>query len=310
MTRDSPANPARLRLLQDTLDPALLRIAGADIVIVHKDHATKWQIDRAVLNLGPPIYADEHFAVHETPDTDAAPVQFIPPPATLHLTGPRNIPVYTGAPGWLDLSGVMTASRRDLDILLDNTPVQRWTVTPGHAQARSVSLPLWPDAWQMVTLAPAPACPAVPAPALECSRVVLEHFEVEALPATHGAARFAEGVALRAALVPAQAHAGDNLELRMRWSFAQGRDHQDVRFVHVLDDDGQLVAQSDESPGPVAAGGRMSERVTLSLPDTLSPGEYSVWLGWYRYPENRRLALIEPAGHEGDLLPVGVVRIG
>ena len=310
VTRYSPANPARLQLLQDTLDPALLQIAGADIVIVHKRYATKRQIERAVLKLGPPIYADTYFAVHETPGTDAAPVQFIPPPAMLHLTGPLNIPLYTTEPGWLDLGGEMAAGRRDVVILLDDDPVDRWPAASGSSQWQSASLPLRPGAWHMVTLAAVPACPVVPSSAVECSRVALEQFEVEVLPATHAAARFAEGVELRAALVPSQALAGDNLELRMQWSFAQGRDSQDVRFVHLLDDSDQLVAQSDEAFGSIAAGAWVSDRVTLSLSGDLSPGEYSVWLGWYRYPETRRLPLIEPGGYEGDVLPLGVVRIG
>lgn len=307
--RGSPANPARLQLLQDTLDPALLQIAGADIVIVHKRHASRALIERAAQNLGPPIYADKYFAVHETPGTDAAPVQFIPPPATLQVTWPRTIPLYNSGPGWLDLSGVMTASRRDLVILLDNVPVQRWKASRGNAQSRSVSLPLWPDSWQRVTLAPAPACPVVPSAAVECSRIVLEQLEVEVIPANHVQARFAEGVELLAATAPSQAIAGENLDLRMHWLMLQGRDSRDVRFVHLLDGDGQIVAQSDEASGSIAAGAQVSDLVTLSLPEDLSPGEYSVWLGWYDYPEIRRLPLIEPAGYEGDLLPLGVVRI-
>ena len=313
VTRNSPANPARLELLYRTLDPALLRTAGADIVIVHRRHSSDRLIERAETRLGPPTFIDRNFAVFETPVTDSTPpisTMFVPVGPTLRLSETRDISVYANLEGWLDLSGYMTASRQDLVILLDNAPVDRWPATSGKAQVQSASLPLWPGTWQMVTLAPDPACPVAPSPVVECSRVALERFSAQILPAIHIRARFAQGVVLQAASLPSQAIAGGKLDLRMHWSFAQGRDPLDVRFVHLLDGDDRLVAQSDEAIGPVAAGGQVSDRVTLSLPDPLPPGEYSVWLGWYRYPEIRRLALIEPAGYEGDIFPLGVVHIG
>ena len=97
--------------------------------------------------------------------------------------------------------------------------------------------------------------------------------------------------------------------LRLHWDFAQGRDDLDVRFVHLLDAEGQLVAQSDETLGLLPAGSQLSERIVLTLPAALPPGEYRAWLGWYRYPQITRLPLLEPADSEGAVLPLGVVRI-
>ena len=97
--------------------------------------------------------------------------------------------------------------------------------------------------------------------------------------------------------------------LRLHWDFAQGRDDLDVRFVHLLDAEGRLVAQSDETLGLVAAGSQLSERISLALPAALPPGEYGAWLGWYRYPQNTRLPLLKPADARDDILPLGVVRI-
>ena len=122
-------------------------------------------------------------------------------------------------------------------------------------------------------------------------------------------ARFAEGVTLLASSLPARVVAGDELVLRLHWDFAQGRDDFDVRFVHLLDAGGQLVAQSDETLGLLPAGSQRSERVALTLPVALPPGSYRVLLGWYRYPQITRLPLLEPADSGRAVLPLGLVRI-
>ena len=82
-----------------------------------------------------------------------------------------------------------------------------------------------------------------------------------------------------------------------------------MRFVHLLDAEGRLVAQSDATLGLLPAGSQFSDRVALTLPAALPPGEYGAQLGWYRYPQNTRLSLLEPADARDDILPLGVVRI-
>lgn len=309
VTRDSPANPARLRLLQDTLDPALLKLAGADIVIMHLGYAKKWQIEMAEENLGPPIYRDESFAVHETPATDAAPTEYIPPARMQQFPRAIDVPLYSPQTGWLDLSMEQVEGNRGLQLLLDATPVRHWPSFRGTPRTRSVSLPLQADAWHMVTIQAVPACNFVPDPVMVCPEVELENLRLEVVPSPFVQARFAEGVELRAGSLPAQARAGEELTVRLHWVMEQGRDSSDVRFIHVLDEEGKLVAQSDEDPGSLPAGSEFVERADLQLPGELPAGEYSVWLGWYRYPEITRLPLIEPADVAGDVLSLGVVRI-
>lgn len=307
ITRESPVNPARLELLARTLDPALLRVAGADIVIVHRRFADSQLLTLAETQLGSAIYADEAFAVYETPATEAAPLLYLPPDPSQRFTEPLDLPLYAPQDGWLDLSATMAADGRALELLLDAVSMQRWS--PQEAQTQRASLPLRADSWHMLTLAPAPDCPRVPASALTCPLEALQNFTLEMIPATLQQARFAAGVTLRASSLPAELAAGDELVLRLHWEFNQGRDEFDVRFVHLLDAAGNLVAQSDATPGELAAGSQRSERIALTMPAALPAGDYSARLGWYRHPQGTRLSLLEPADAPDDVLSLGVVRI-
>ena len=309
VTRKSPVNPARLELLQQTLDPALLHLAGADIVILHLRYTRQWQFELAEARLGPPIYLDENYAVYETPATDAPPIQYVPPASSHLILEAINVPLYSPRTGWLDVNADLTEGWRHIQILLDETPLTRWSRSGGGSSARAVSLPLQADAWHMLTVRAVPACNVVPDYVRVCLHMALKNFRLEVFAAPFVQARFAEGVELRAAFLPERAHSGEDLTVRMHWFMEQGRDHFDVRFVHVLDEEHRLVAQSDEDPGSLPAGSEYVERADLQLPDDLPAGEYSVWLGWYRYPDIGRLPLIEPAGLTGDILPLGTFRI-
>ena len=309
VTRSSPVNPARLALLEQTLDPALLLHAGADIVIVHRRHAWQHLLSQAEAQLGPPIYQDEIYAVYETPATDAAPPLHAPLESSLRFNESFEVPLYAPQDGWLDVSADMLAGGRDLLLLLDKVPLQRWSWFPQEVALNHASLPLRADAWHMLSLAPEPACLQAPAVALVCPEEALERFTLEFVPTAMQQARFAEGVTLLAGSLPARVAVGDELVLRLHWEFAQGRDDLDVRFVHVLDAESRLVAQSDETLGLLTAGSQLSERISLALPAALPPGEYRAWLGWYRYPQITRLPLLKPADAQGDVLPLGVVRI-
>ena len=309
VTRRTPVNPARLELLQSTLDPALLRLAGADVVIVNLRRTSDLHHELVETQLGPALYQDRYLAVYETPATDAAPLLHAPLKSSLRFKEPFGVPLYAPQDGWLDVSAEMWAGGRDLLLLLDKVPLQRWSWSPQEADLKHASLPLRAGAWHMLTFVPEPGCSKVASPVMVCRGEVLDNFTMDILPATSRQARFAEGVTLLAGSLPARVVVGDELVLRLHWEFAQARDDLDVRFVHLLDAGGQLVAQSDETLGLVAAGSQLSERISLALPAALPPGEYSAWLGWYRYPQITRLPLLEPADSGGAVLPLGVVRI-
>lgn len=69
ITRQTPVNPAKLALLEETLDPALLRDAGADIVILHHRRADDNDfVARVNAQLNEPIFVDERIAIYQVPD--------------------------------------------------------------------------------------------------------------------------------------------------------------------------------------------------------------------------------------------------
>ena len=279
VTRRTPVNPARLELLEQTLDPALLRLAGADLVIVNLRRATEQQHELAEAQLGPAIYQDESLAVYETPATEAAPLLHAPLESSLRFTTPVDVPLYAPQDGWLDVSAEMWAGGRDLLLLLDKVPLQRWSWSPQEADLQHASLPLRAGAWHMLTFVPEPGCSKVASPVMVCRGEVLDNFTMEILPATSRQARFAEGVTLLAGSLPARVAVGDELVLRLHWEFAQARDDLDVRFVHLLDAEGQLVAQSDETLGLLPAGSQLSERIVLTLPAGLAARRVSCLAG-------------------------------
>jgi hypothetical protein len=69
-------------------------------------------------------------------------------------------------------------------------------------------------------------------------------------------------------------------------------------FVHVLDSNGQLVAQSDRPPAgyPTSdwlAGEFVVDHYLVSLPPDLAPGSYTLQTGFYYLPTQERVG--EPA---------------
>jgi 4-amino-4-deoxy-L-arabinose transferase-like glycosyltransferase len=96
--------------------------------------------------------------------------------------------------------------------------------------------------------------------------------------------------------------------LELAWR-ARGRPSHDYTvFVHLLDDNNQIVAQADSPP----RGGRyptslwdegevISDSHPLVLPPTISAGTYHYAIGWYRPDTGARLAAADEAGRSlGD----------
>lgn len=116
---------------------------------------------------------------------------------------------------------------------------------------------------------------------------------------------------LEAALPPTAAP-GSAIALNLKWRAAQFGDGDWTLFVHLLDADGVWVAGSDSAPArgqyPTSrwrSGEVVAQNVSLVLPAQVSPGDYSVVVGWYEWPSLERLPL--PTG--ADSLVVGQVQI-
>ena len=103
---------------------------------------------------------------------------------------------------------------------------------------------------------------------------------------------------------------GETLHVALWWRFSEDRRADDVRFVHVLDADGQRVTQFDSAIGALLAGSEWAELIDLRLPADLAPGVYTVYTGWYTYPDAARFQVLsDTPGAQNDLVYVGTTEV-
>ncbi|MCL6647051.1 MAG: DUF2723 domain-containing protein [Chloroflexi bacterium] len=121
--------------------------------------------------------------------------------------------------------------------------------------------------------------------------------------------RVGEELLLEGAELPALV-AGEQLTVTLWWDVQQPPGRNLTTFVHLLDHQGRLVAQSDAPPGGLfyptsrwRAGERLLDRHLLRLPSDLPAGRYSVRAGVY----DERLRRLPTA--QGDTVDLGAVRV-
>jgi hypothetical protein len=111
-------------------------------------------------------------------------------------------------------------------------------------------------------------------------------------------AEFEQHIALIEAAYPPQTRVGAVLPIELHWQTqaALGEDYH--VFIHLVDQDGQLVAQADGQPAlwtrPTttwAVGETIIDRHGLWLPTPTAPGQYQLRVGLYRPSDGRRLRL-------------------
>jgi hypothetical protein len=127
-----------------------------------------------------------------------------------------------------------------------------------------------------------------------------------------GDASFPVPARLESWSVPGTTQPGAELSVDLTWHALGKIDAYYSVYVKLLDQEGNAVVSWDGQPGngqaPTllwAPGERIIDRVTLSLPEDLSAGEYVVEIGMYRADDLARgLTLNE------DGVPVGRVRLG
>jgi hypothetical protein len=112
------------------------------------------------------------------------------------------------------------------------------------------------------------------------------------------AIRLASGMTLQGFRAPDRVRAGQALTVETDWQAAQKLPGDYHLFVHMLDRAGKLVAQADTVPGDgtfATPGWSVPqdwiEAVNLPLPAGLALGSYSLYTGWYSYPDLTRLAV-------------------
>ncbi len=128
--------------------------------------------------------------------------------------------------------------------------------------------------------------------------------------------QFWDLIELRAAALPANVEAGEDLHFSLAWETRAPLTVDLTTFAHLLDTDGQAVAQLDWGPqdrlGYLPTTAWQPDRLvvdqqSLPLPADLPPGDYHLLIGWYYAPTGDRLPLTK--GGQGDALPLGVVRV-
>ncbi|HZQ06878.1 MAG TPA: phospholipid carrier-dependent glycosyltransferase [Anaerolineae bacterium] len=109
-------------------------------------------------------------------------------------------------------------------------------------------------------------------------------------------ARFGETIRLRGYTLDSDAIThGQPISLTLFWAADEEMEQSYIRFVHVLDANGKLVAQADGVPHgdyPTNVWDKdepVAERVEIAIPPTLPSGQYTLEVGWYAQPSLERL---------------------
>lgn len=127
------------------------------------------------------------------------------------------------------------------------------------------------------------------------------------IPATEHYVNFGDQVALLGYSLPGYtAQPGETLDLTLYWQAQRALEIDYQVFVHLLDSDGNLVAQSDKlNPGDFPTrrwplDKYVPDEHRLILPDNLPPGDYTLFTGLWVQSEGWRLPVFDSAGR-----PVG-----
>jgi hypothetical protein len=314
VTRATPVDPARLAILQATLDPTLLGAAGADRVIVYRAYDDGTLFARAEAQLGAPIATDEGVAIFALPPEDRPPRPFASVVADpIIVTDASPIYLYAASPGWVEWSAGVVGGRA-ITLQMGGTPIRTVSASDVQADGRArIAFPV-EAGYQTLTLTVDPPCPrVVPSDALMCDAVTLTAptltYSDDRNVAPAADAAFDRGVILARWRVQ---HQGEALSVWLDWRFAAALTTDDIRFVQLVAESGDVIAQSDVPLGDIAAGTRRVETVTLNLPADLPAGRHTIYGGWYTYPAIERFALLRaPAGADGriadNLLVLGTI---
>lgn len=179
MARQTPVDPAKLTLLETTLDRALLDAAGADVIILHREWADADGALESRLRdrLGEPTYADDRFAMFEVPPSDAPPAFTALPPWDATLTDTLTTYVYTPYATEATLTGRIDGNNRLVTILLDEQPIDSFR--SAGEQPLDMLLQLGAG-YHRLTLTVDPPCPPRIASTLACRDVMINQLEVVA----------------------------------------------------------------------------------------------------------------------------------
>ncbi|MCA0455087.1 MAG: hypothetical protein LCI00_14025 [Chloroflexi bacterium] len=309
VTRRTPVSPAKLTILEQTLNPALLRESGADVVIVHKQYDAEGKLlASARQTLGEPTFEDAQIALFNVPDATESvdTLQIIPAFST--ITDEHTLYVYAPQAGWLNVVLNHHDAPPRFRVSVDGMVLRTWAAN-AFAYEMPLSLPLATAGYHTITTETLLRCPEkLPAAATCAQAAPTMSYEAPSEwvfdPAAFDApVTFERGVALAGSHLEVDA---ERLGVDLWWQFEQARGEGDIRFVKVLDAEGNQIAGDDHTLGVQTAGGAWVETVSLGLPADLSAGEYRVFVGWYTYPDLTRFPVLTAVEGAAD----GMARVG
>lgn len=176
ITRRTPVNPAKLAVLETTLDPALLDAAGVDVFILHKE----WDEGRLEPffreKLGAPFYEDARLALFNAPQTESAPAFTAVLASPGGITDRADSYFYTPERTGLVVRAAVAAEGRAAALYLDGQPLGRWPVYGAAEIAAGLTAE---PGYHTLTLAVEPPCPVPPAPSLECRALRVDEIVLE-----------------------------------------------------------------------------------------------------------------------------------
>ena len=141
---------------------------------------------------------------------------------------------------------------------------------------------------------------------------------VATTPTTPLAVDFGGMIDLVGADLPTQAAAGSALSFTLHWQARAAVDFDYSAFAHLLDAEGNKVAQLDWQPHdrfgvlPTSAwplGWPVVDAQQLSLPPDLPAGDYTLLVGFYNWQSGERLPAQGERVSGGDVVELGPLRI-
>ena len=123
--------------------------------------------------------------------------------------------------------------------------------------------------------------------------------EIQAWPKWQTKAEFGDRLRLAEySLSSLKATGGEALMLRLIWDIMTSTDNGYTVFIHLLDEQGRVVAQRDvplmrdgHASGSWRAGDRVESHIGLRVPSNAKPGEYRLIMGVYEPQTGQRLPI-------------------
>lgn len=179
VTRRTPVDPAKMTVLQTTLDFALLDAEGVDVVILHKEWAHPDQIAFVRNRLGQPFYEDDRIAVFNVPAPEQEARLNITVRGNADIADTYTIYFYLPHADSVRLRGTFEADDlgRELRVSFDDTTIQTWVIN-GRLD---VDLPFTVSepGYHTLALTVEPPCPISPVSILTCRSVHIESINLE-----------------------------------------------------------------------------------------------------------------------------------